>query len=33
MQVVKELMEQTGVTQYEMLFSIKELKKTSMEYF
>ena len=33
MQVVRELMEQTGVTQYEMLFSIKELKKTSMEYF
>jgi DNA-binding Lrp family transcriptional regulator len=33
MQVVQELMEQTGVTQYEMLFSIKELKKTSMEYF
>ena len=33
MQVVRELMEQTGVAQYEMLFSIKELKKTSMEYF
>ena len=33
MQVVRELVEQTGVTQYEMLFSIKELKKTSMEYF
>jgi len=33
MQVVRELTEQTGVTQYEMLFSIKELKKTSMEYF
>ncbi|SFL41539.1 DNA-binding transcriptional regulator, Lrp family [Desulfomicrobium norvegicum] len=33
MQVVQALMEQTGVTQYEMLFSIKELKKTSMEYF
>ena len=33
MQVVRELVERTGVTQYEMLFSIKELKKTSMEYF
>ena len=33
MQVVHELVELTGVTQYEMLFSIKELKKTSMEYF
>ena len=33
MHVVHELVEQTGVTQYEMLFSIKELKKTSMEYF
>jgi DNA-binding Lrp family transcriptional regulator len=33
MQVVRELTQQTGVAQYEMLFSIKELKKTSMEYF
>ena len=33
MRVVRDLVEQTGVTQYEILFSIKELKKTSMEYF
>ncbi|WP_462325297.1 siroheme decarboxylase subunit beta [Desulfoplanes sp.] len=31
--VVKELVEQTGVTQYDLLFSTKELKKTSMRYF
>lgn len=33
MRVVRELSEQTGVTQYDMLFSQKELKKTSMKYF
>ncbi|NCD24839.1 MAG: Lrp/AsnC family transcriptional regulator [Deltaproteobacteria bacterium] len=33
MRVVRELIDQTGVTQYEILFSEKELKKTSMEYF
>ncbi len=33
MQVIRDLMDETGVTQYEVLFSIKELKKTSMEYF
>lgn len=33
MRVVQELVEQTGVTQYDMLFSKKELKKTSMRYF
>lgn len=33
MEVVRDLMRQTGLTQYEILFSIKELKKTSMEYF
>ena len=33
MQVVDELCRETGVTQYDMLFSHKELKKTSMEYF
>lgn len=33
MHVVRELCEQTGVTQYDILFSHKELKKTSMEYF
>lgn len=31
--VVEELIEATGVTQYEMLFSTRELKKTSMKYF
>lgn len=31
--VVQDLVVQTGLTQYEMLFSIKELKKTSMKYF
>ena len=33
MNVVEELMAETGVTQYEVLFSLKELKKTSMKYF
>lgn len=33
MRVVRELIGLTGVTQYEILFSEKELKKTSMEYF
>ena len=33
LRVVKELGTLTGVTQYEILFSRKELKKTSMEYF
>lgn len=33
MRVVEELCEQTGVTQYDTLFSQKELKKTSMKYF
>ena len=33
LRVVAELMEQTGVTQYDLLFSTKELKKTSMRYF
>ena len=33
MRVVQELSEETGVTQYDLLFSHKELKKTSMEYF
>ncbi len=31
--VVQELMAETGVVQYEMLFSNEELKKTSMKYF
>ena len=31
--VVEELAALTGVTQYSMLFSTKELKKTSMRYF
>jgi DNA-binding Lrp family transcriptional regulator len=31
--VISELVKETGVTQYEILFSYKELKKTSMEYF
>ena len=31
--VISELVQTTGVTQYEILFSCKELKKTSMEYF
>lgn len=31
--VVQELCAQTGVTQYEILFSVKELKKTSMQFF
>lgn len=33
MRVVQELSKATGVTQYDLLFSQKELKKTSMEYF
>ncbi len=33
MRVVKELVQETGVDQYEMLFSYEELKKTSMQYF
>ncbi len=31
--VVRTLIDLTGVTQYEILFSEKELKKTSMAYF
>ena len=31
--VISELVQTTGVTQYEILFSCKELRKTSMEYF
>ncbi|WP_028573770.1 siroheme decarboxylase subunit beta [Desulfonatronovibrio hydrogenovorans] len=31
--VVEELSAETGVAQYEMLFSNEELKKTSMKYF
>lgn len=31
--VVEELISETGVVQYEMLFSNEELKKTSMKYF
>lgn len=31
--VIKELIQETGVTQYDILYSIKELKKTSMRYF
>ncbi|MGE4298273.1 MAG: Lrp/AsnC family transcriptional regulator [Desulfovibrionaceae bacterium] len=30
---VQEMVEATGVTDYTVLFSIKELKKTSMTYF
>lgn len=33
LQVIKELAKATGVTNYEMLFSDQELKKTSMHYF
>jgi DNA-binding Lrp family transcriptional regulator len=33
LQVVDELVKETGVTQYDLLFSTKELKKTSMRYF
>jgi DNA-binding Lrp family transcriptional regulator len=33
MRVVHTLIDLTGVTQYEILFSEKELKKTSMAYF
>ncbi len=32
-QVVAEMASQTGVEDYEMLFSIRELKKTSMQYY
>lgn len=31
--VVEELIEETGVTQYDVLESVKELKKSSMVYF
>ncbi len=31
--VIEELMTETGVSQYEVLFSNEELKKTSMKYF
>ncbi|MFO7816792.1 MAG: Lrp/AsnC family transcriptional regulator [Desulfovibrionales bacterium] len=31
--VIRELQQQTGVGQYEILASIRELKKTSMRYF
>ncbi|CCO22439.1 Lrp/AsnC family transcriptional regulator [Maridesulfovibrio hydrothermalis] len=31
--VVKELMEQTGITDHSILRSLKEMKKTSMVYF
>ncbi len=31
--VVQRIQERTGVEQYDILFSNKELKKTSMEYF
>ncbi len=31
--VVQELARETGVQDYEMLFSYEELKKTSMQYF
>ncbi len=31
--IVKELQDMTGLTQYELLFSHEELKKTSMQYF
>ncbi len=33
LQVVRELQEQTGLQNYETLFSVQELKKTSMRYF
>lgn len=33
LEVVRRIQELTGVTQYDILFSDKELKKTSMEYF
>ncbi len=33
LQVVTELVAATGVTQYDLLFSTRELKKTSMRYF
>lgn len=31
--IIKELQNLTGLTQYELLFSHEELKKTSMQYF
>ncbi len=31
--LVRELAEQTGISRYELLFSDRELKKTSMRYF
>jgi DNA-binding Lrp family transcriptional regulator len=33
LRVVDELVQETGVTQFDLLFSTKELKKTSMHYF
>ncbi|MFP4168480.1 MAG: winged helix-turn-helix transcriptional regulator [Desulfonatronovibrionaceae bacterium] len=33
LRVVRELCQETGVHQYEILTSLKELKKTSMQYF
>jgi hypothetical protein len=30
---VEELKDETGLTQFDLLFSTKELKKTSMRYF
>ncbi len=32
-QIVEELQQETGISRYELLFSDKELKKTSMVYF
>lgn len=31
--IAKRMSEQTGVTDYDVLFSIREFKKTSMQYF
>lgn len=33
LRIVQELIRETGVTQYDVLFSYEELKKTSMRYF
>jgi len=33
LKIVQEIAEKTGVSRYTLLFSKKELKKTSMEYF
>ncbi|WP_027185508.1 Lrp/AsnC family transcriptional regulator [Desulfovibrio inopinatus] len=33
LQVVEELKQETGLTEYDVLYSVKELKKTSMSYF